>query len=198
MHADMYARFFLRRLASRVAWTAKHPVFVLRLFWYRFDAFPWIVAAVVGALGIGIALVLEATHERRAEQQDMLCLARNIYFEARGEPATGQYAVAEVTMNRFASGRYGDTVCEVVYWKRWDPVRKRYVGAFSWTELGELPPPSGEEWLRAVAIAESVYTGSEAPVLDDRTMFYHATWIKPDWAHGKRQVAKIGGHVFYR
>jgi len=35
-------------------------------------------------------------------------------------------------------------------------------------------------------------------VLDDRTMFYHATYIKPDWAHGKRQTARIGGHVFYR
>jgi N-acetylmuramoyl-L-alanine amidase len=198
MQAAMSMRFFARELASRIAWTAKHPVFVLRLAWYRFDAFPWIVAAVIGALGVAVARVREAPHERPVVRGELLCLAKNIYYEARGEPATGQAAVAEVTMNRYASGRYGDTVCDVVYQKRWDPIRKRYVGAFSWTELDELPPLSGQEWLRAVTIADSVYTGSEAPVLDDRTMFYHATWMKPDWAHGKRQVAKIGGHVFYR
>src|SRR5215470_7187767 len=34
------------------------------------------------------------------------CLANAIYFEARGEPLQGQLAVAEVVMNRAASGRY--------------------------------------------------------------------------------------------
>jgi N-acetylmuramoyl-L-alanine amidase len=198
MQAAMSMRFFLRGVASRVAWTAKHPVFVLRLAWYRFDAFPWIVVAVVAALGVATALVLEANQERQFERQELLCLAKNVYFEARGEPSVGQYAVAEVTMNRYASGRYADTVCGVVYYKKWDPLRKRYVGAFSWTELEKLPPVAGVEWLRAVTIAQAVYTGSEDPVLDDRTMFYHATWMKPDWAHSKRQVAKIGGHVFYK
>jgi N-acetylmuramoyl-L-alanine amidase len=198
MQAVMSTRFFLRGLASRVAWTAKHPTFVLRLFWYRLDAFPWIVALIVAAIGGAIALVLVATHERHLERQELLCLARNIYFEARGEPAAGQYAVAEVTMNRYASGRYGDTVCEVVYYKRWDPIRKRYVGAFSWTEFAELPAVGGKEWLRAVTIAEAVYSGQDEPVLDDRTMFFHATWMKPEWADAKRKVARIGGHVFYK
>src|SRR5687768_6444313 len=39
----------------------------------------------------------------RARARDIRCLAENIYFEARGEPLRGQYAVAEVTMNRLAS-----------------------------------------------------------------------------------------------
>ena len=29
-------------------------------------------------------------------------------------------------------------------------------------------------------------------------MFFHATYIKPDWAKGKRPLARIGGHVFYK
>jgi N-acetylmuramoyl-L-alanine amidase len=198
MQAAMSTRFFVRELASRVAWTAQHPTFVLRLAWYRFNPLPWIIVAVLAALGGAISLVLDATQQRRAERQELLCLAKNIYFEARGEPTAGQVAVAEVTMNRVASRRYPDTVCAVVYQKNWDPIRKRYVGAFSWTELDELPPLAGEEWLRAVTIADAVYRGREAPVLDDRAMFYHATYIKPDWAHTKRQVARIGGHVFYR
>jgi N-acetylmuramoyl-L-alanine amidase len=197
MQAAMSTRLFLRGLASRVAWTAKHPTFVLRLFWYRFNPFPWIIAAVLAALGFAISLVLDTTQELRAERRELLCLAKNIYFEARGEPTAGQYAVAEVTMNRLYSGRYADTLCGVVHQKNWDPIRKRYVAAFSWTEL-EWPAPGGEEWRRALTIAEAVYNRRESPVLDDRAMFYHATYIMPDWARGKRQVARIGGHVFYR
>jgi spore germination cell wall hydrolase CwlJ-like protein len=198
MLADMSAKFFFRDVAKRVAWTAKHPVFVLRLFWYRLELFPLLVAGVVALLGTGVYFVLETTQELRAERQELLCLAKNIYYEARGEPAAGQYAVAEVTMNRVASGRYADTVCGVVYQKNWDPIRKRYVGAFSWTELDELPALGGEEWLRALTIAQSVYYGREEPVLAATALFYHATYIKPDWANTKRQVARIGGHVFYR
>jgi N-acetylmuramoyl-L-alanine amidase len=198
MLAVMSAKFFFRDVAKRAAWTAQHPVFVLRLFWYRFNPFPWIIMAIVGAMGVAVALVLDATQELRTERHEILCLAKNIYYEARGEPATGQVAVAEVTMNRLASGRYADTVCGVVYQQNWDTIRKRYVGAFSWTELDELPALTGEEWLRALSIADAVYSGRESPVLDDRVMFYHATYIKPDWAHTKRQMARIGGHVFYR
>ena len=198
MHAVMSAKLFFRNVAKRVAWTAKHPVFELRLAWYRFNPFPWIVAAIIAGLGGAIALAVDATNELRAERREMLCLAKNVYFEARGEPAAGQIAVAEVTMNRVASGRYADTVCGVVYQKNWDPIRKRYVGMFSWTELDELPALAGDEWMRALTIAEAVYHGREPAVLDERAMFYHATYIKPDWAHSKRQVARIGGHVFYR
>ncbi len=198
MHGVMSAKFFLRDVAKRIAWTAKHPLFELRLAWYRFNPFPLIVVAIVGGLAVAISFAIDAMQDVRAERQEMLCLAKNVYYEARGEPAAGQIAVAEVTMNRLASGRYADTLCGVVYQKNWDPIRKRYVGAFSWTELDELPPLAGDEWLRALTIAEAVYRGNEPSVLDDRTMFYHATYIKPDWAHGKRQTARIGGHVFYR
>src|SRR5690606_31780865 len=33
----------------------------------------------------------------RQREVDLQCLAENIYYEARGEPLDGQYAVAEVT-----------------------------------------------------------------------------------------------------
>jgi len=161
MHGVMSAKFFLRDVARRIAWTAKHPLFELRLAWYRFNPFPLIVVAIVGGLAVAISFAIGAMGDLRAERQEMLCLAKNVYYEARGEPAAGQIAVAEVTMNRLASGRYADTLCGVVYQKNWDPIRKRYVGAFSWTELDELQPLAGDEWLRALTIAEAVYRGNE-------------------------------------
>ncbi|MGB7542772.1 MAG: cell wall hydrolase [Burkholderiales bacterium] len=169
----------------------------VRVFWYTFDKEPWAFALIVGLIITLFGFALQAHFAHQDDRRDLVCLARNVYYEARGEPAAGQYAVAEVTMNRKASGRFSDTVCGVVYQKNWDPLRKRYVGAFSWTEFDEAPTPGGEEWRRAWKVAEAVYYRREAPVLEG-ALFYHATYIKPHWARGKRPVTRIGSHVFYK
>ena len=174
--------------------------------WQRTDKEPWvfalILAVIVGILGVTLRAVFAYQDERKElaraeERRDLTCLAWNVYFEARGEPLAGQRAVAEVTMNRRASGRYSDTVCGVVYQQAWDPLRKRYVGAFSWTERKVLPLPAGEEWERARRVAESVYFMQEPPTLHG-VMHFHSVHIKPEWAAGKEPVARIGRHVFYK
>ena len=48
-------------------------------------------------------------------ENDVHCLALNIYFEARGEPEKGQHAVGHVVMNRVAHSRYPNSVCGVVH-----------------------------------------------------------------------------------
>ena len=178
----------------------------LRNAWFRLDKEGLVVAAlvlgVVGSLVFAMQAVFaerDASRERlRAyNEENLACLARNIYFEARGEPLAGQYAVAEVTMNRKASGLYPDTVCEVVHQKSWDPLRGRYVGAFSWTELDDLPAPTGAEWQQAQEVAQAVYYSRYAPVLHG-ALYYHATYIRPPWARQKKLVSRIGRHVFYR
>jgi spore germination cell wall hydrolase CwlJ-like protein len=169
----------------------------LRVSWYFADKEPLILALVLALIGAAFYFALRAAYAHRDERRDLVCLARNVYFESRGEPLAGQHAVAEVTMNRRASGRYPGTVCGVVYQKNWDSLRKRYVGAFSWTEFDTLPPPEGEQWLQAWDVAEAVYYRREPAVLDG-AMFFHAVYIMPDWARTKRPIARIGGHVFYR
>lgn len=57
--------------------------------------------------------------------------------------------------------------------------------------------PAGAEWRRAWKVAEAVYYEQREPALDG-ALFYHAAYIQPDWAKGKRQIARIGGHVFYK
>lgn len=177
-----------------------------RIYWNRTDkgvlVFLSAVGLVIAIFTFALKAVFAYQDERRnraleVHRQNLNCLARNVYFEARGEPVAGQYAVAEVTMNRKASPLYPRTICEVVYQKNWDPLRKRYVGAFSWTEFNSLPEPTGPEWERAWKIAEAVYYGVEPPRLEG-ALFFHATYIRPDWAKEKRRVARIGRHVFYR
>jgi spore germination cell wall hydrolase CwlJ-like protein len=178
----------------------------LRVLWYRTDKAPLIAALifslVVGAL-VGAAMSVfnyrdaQAAAVRAFHAKSLECLARNVYYEARGESMAGQYAVAEVTMNRKASPRYPKTVCAVVYQKSWDPLRGRWVGAFSWTEFDSLDEPVGPEWQRAVAIAEEVYYQKRAPAMPGVTHF-HATYIQPEWSKERERVAKIGRHIFYR
>jgi spore germination cell wall hydrolase CwlJ-like protein len=193
----MFSRLFYADLPSRLSSAVSRRWYDWRVSWYAWDKEPWVFALVLGLIAAIFVLALQAVYARQDHRRNLVCLARNVYFEARGEPAAGQYAVAEVTMNRKTSGRYPDTVCGVVYQKNWDPLRKRYVGAFSWTEFDSLPTPMGEDWLRAWEVAEGVYYGREPPVLEG-AMFFHATYIKPDWARGKRPLARIGGHVFYK
>jgi spore germination cell wall hydrolase CwlJ-like protein len=178
----------------------------LRLRWYRADKEVLAALLLVGAVLAGLGLALHAVfaskdaareRAREAEAQELACLARNVYFEARGEPAAGQYAVAEVTMNRKGVARFPDTVCGVVHERNWDAIRGRYVGAFSWTEFNVLPEPSGVEWGHARKVAEEVYFRRVPPRLQGATHF-HATHIAPAWAKEKKPVARIGRHVFYR
>ena len=74
-----------------------------------------------------------------ADEAEVVCLAENIYHEARGEGIEGMLAVGHVTMNRVESSRFPDTVCGVVrqtkYIKSWRtgelvPARNRC--QFSW------------------------------------------------------------------
>ena len=167
----------------------------LRLFWYRLDkaalAAALFFALVVGALMFAAGAVFnqrdaqrEALREFHARSVD--CLALNIYYEARGESRAGQYAVAEVTMNRKASPLYPKTVCEVVYQK----------SAFSWT-ADDVDAPAGAEWQRAIRVAEDVYFERRPPALPG-VLHYHATYVRPDWSRERVRVARIGRHVFYR
>jgi N-acetylmuramoyl-L-alanine amidase len=157
---------------------------------------PWIFGSLLVTMFGLFGFAWNSTVTYQDERRSLTCLALNIYHEARGEPEAGQYAVAEVTMNRVASRFYPDTVCGVVYEKRWDALRQRYVGAFSWTEFDSVPPPKDVEWQRAQEIAEEIYYRRRAPVLAG-ALFYHANYIKPSWSLDKQPVARIGRHIFY-
>jgi len=202
----MNARTYLAELSSRLYWAMAPARRELRLFWYRADREAIAFALFAGAILTGFAFALRAyfayqdeVRERalQAMHQELTCLARNVYYEARGEPVAGQYAVAEVTMNRKAAARYPESVCAVVYQRNWDVLRGRYVGAFSWTEFSTLPEPRGAEWERARKVAQEVYAGRHAPELQG-AMYFHATYMKPAWAAEKKLVARIGGLAFYR
>ena len=171
----------------------------LRSWWItrETDYFPVVLLFGLTTVITIISIAVVQSTETQADNRQLTCLALNIYHEARGEPTAGQYAVAEVTLNRVASPHYPNTICEVVYQKNWDSIRRRYVGAFSWTEFEVKPKLKKKEWHRAIEVATAIYHHDQESELDG-ALFYHARSIKPSWAHKKTPVARIGRHIFYR
>ncbi len=117
---------------------------------------------------------------------DMNCLATAVYFESKGEPLLGQLAVARVILNRASSGRFAPTVCGVV----------KQPSQFSFVRGGGLPAvASNAQWKRAVGIARVALDKlAKGPAAD--ALYFHARRVAPNW--GKRQVAAVGNHIFYR
>ena len=120
---------------------------------------------------------------------DMKCLAQAVYFEARGEPLSGQLAVARVVINRTASGLYPSDYCSVVTQR----------AQFSFVKGGRIPQAdeSSRAWLRAKAIAQIAHPDLWECEADD-ALYFHATYVNPRWARRKTQLARIDTHVFYR
>jgi N-acetylmuramoyl-L-alanine amidase len=117
------------------------------------------------------------------------CLATAVYFEARGESAEGQLAVAKVVMNRAASGKYPTDWCSVV--------KQPY--QFSFVRRGQFPAAdtSCEAWKKAEAVAE-LAVANVVPTLSDDVLWYHADYVAPSWRNNLQEVQKIGAHIFYR
>lgn len=126
----------------------------------------------------------------RYTKTDKFCLAKNIYHEAGVEPYLGKLAVAQVTLNRQATGKWGTNICSVVM----SPYQ------FSWTseQWKKWTRPEGKLWAESLRIAEQVLDqGVRLPYLRD-SLYFHADYVAPRWRHQKIQVAKIGAHIFYR
>lgn len=117
------------------------------------------------------------------------CLANAVYFEARGEPLQGQLAVAEVVINRTASGRYPTSFCEVVA----QPAQ------FSFVHRGRIPQAdrSSEAWRRAVGIARVAAEGLAPRLLPSSCLWYHANYVSPSWGRRLAETTRIGLHIFY-
>ena len=121
------------------------------------------------------------------------CLAQAVYYEARGEPAEGQAAVAQVVLNRTRSGRHPADVCGVVF------EGAAHAGCqFSFAcdpHLGGRRPEL-LAWRRAETVASQALTGPGRPELAG-ALNYHADYVKPRWAAQLERTAEIGRHIFY-
>ena len=153
-------------------------------------------------------LYTESTHP------ELYCLAMNIYFEAKSEPIAGQYAVADVVLNRVNDARYPNSICEVVLqgpvresWKtkkdpdlpkeerKFNPVKHKC--QFSWYCDGKADKVrDGDAWRKAQEIAYRIVNESKFRGVTESSTHYHATYVSPKWAPQLDLVGRIGTHIF--
>jgi hypothetical protein len=142
----------------------------------------------------GLVLLLFSSGDI-APEQDVNCLALNIYFEARNEPEVGRRAVAHVVLNRVADRRWPNTPCAVIAqgWPEAGPLCQ-----FSWYCDGRSDVPrAGAHWRDATRLADMVYQGrSQDPT--GGAFWYHADYVAPWWRKHLQRGPKIGHHIFYQ
>lgn len=134
-----------------------------------------------------LASLVDAHASPSVADREMECLAGAIYFESKGEPLSGQLAVAEVIINRAKSGKYPRTHCGVV----------KQPGQFSFVRGGRMPSIAKDSpaWRKAVAIAHIAANDlADSPV--PAATAFHATYVSPRWR--MKRLATVGRHVFYR
>lgn len=122
-------------------------------------------------------------------KQEKECLARNIFFEAGVESIEGKIAVAQVTLNRMKSKRWGKNLCDVVYAKK----------QFSWTiqPKKRYSTPKGKLWLESLKAKQMFLEGQRIKGLEE-SLHYHTDYIiQPKWAKTMPAAKKVGQHIFY-
>src|SRR6056300_653967 len=166
--------------------------------------------------GYQYALAKEADLLNQEMFKQELCMAMNLYHEARGDNVAGMYAVADVVLNRVQDRRYPNTVCEVVHqgpvresWKTrkdtnlpdseriYYPVRHQC--QFSWYCDGQSDEVNDETaWALSQEIAYKIMNDERYRGITEGSTHYHATYVNPSWSRELTTVGRIGSHIFYR
>lgn len=145
----------------------------------------------------------ENANAKTIDVEAQVCLAKNIYFEARDQGLASKMAVSLVVLNRVKHRQYPSTICEVVYqgptysWKPEFPVRNKC--QFSWYCDGKSDKPKEiEAWNKALEIASLILYSAENLVdFTEGATHYHAVYILPQWASHLIKIGRIEDHIFY-
>ena len=122
-------------------------------------------------------------------EQELNCLASNIYWEGRGESLKGRLGIGLVTLNRVKDKAYPNSLCEVVY----DPFQ------FSWYWDGKSDIPTDKLAYEDAERLAATLTDPASSIVDFTagSLFYHADYVNPYWAASLRKTITVGTHIYY-
>ncbi|WP_372884908.1 cell wall hydrolase [Shimia sp.] len=137
---------------------------------------------------------IDARPPVKARGAEWQCLAEALYFEARGESTKGQFAVAEVILNRVDDDYYPASLCDVVN----QGTGRKYQCQFTYTCDGlsdKIREPQAYE--RVGKVARLMMDGAPRELTSGAT-HYHTKAVSPSWSRKFKRTATIGVHHFYR
>lgn len=130
------------------------------------------------------------SNSRTYTVEEHVCLAKNIYFEARQESLKGQLLVALVTLERVKDSRWPDNICDVVYDHK----------QFSWYWDGLSDNPKNIAKIEEITVIVKAILHPETSLIDftKNATHYHATYVEPKWAKSMIRLTQVGYHIAYR
>ncbi|WP_374725420.1 spore cortex-lytic enzyme [Neobacillus drentensis] len=114
-------------------------------------------------------------------QNDIQLMANAVYGESRGEPYTGQVAVAAVILNRVNSSTFPNTVSGVIF----EP------GAFTAVADGQIWLTPNENAKKAVIDAINGWDPT-----GEALYYFNPDTATSGWIWGRPQIKRIGKHIF--
>ena len=187
------------------------------------DSVTQIAYTLMIALNISMA---QDTGRKPLDNQQLFCMAQNIYFESRAEGEQGKQAVAHVVQNRIKDPKFPRTPCAVIqegrHFESWKtkgvemaPEQRQYIPRrnqcqFSWycdglkdiiwIQLRDGTPieANRQAWRDSVRIAVQVMQGELKDNTGGATYYYAHNLVYPSWADVKQQTQVIGDHTFMK
>ncbi len=153
---------------------------------------PLILAALtVGGTGAALAQAPKLDGTRPLDDP-LVCLARSIYFEARGRSIKEMTAVGFVVVNRARDTEFPDDICAVIKEGGEEPPCQ-----FNWWCDGRSDIATNKlEYNRTVKVARGILDGTAEDPTNGANMF-HNRQVKPAWAKVASPRGRIGAHYFY-
>lgn len=123
---------------------------------------------------------------KKHNSQEIVWLAKNIYFEARNQPLVGQIAVGQVVMNRYRSLSFPNSIYEVITQDK----------QFSWySDKRSNNPKNITAFAKCYILAKEIYEG-KYPDLINKSVFYHTVKVDPVSLRSHKVEVIISNHVF--
>lgn len=133
------------------------------------------------ALGISLSGATSSFSSSSASSTDLNLLARVVYGEARGEPYTGQVAVAAVVLNRVRSSSFPNSVAGVVYQS----------GAFDCVSDGQINLTPNQSAYNAAKDALNGWDPTYGCLF-----YYNPRTATSKWMLSRTVKLSIGNHAF--
>ena len=133
------------------------------------------------AQALGISLSSNTSSSQTTSSTNLNLLARVVYGEARGEPYTGQVAVAAVVLNRVKSSSFPNTVAGVVYQS----------GAFDCVSDGQINLTPNQSAYNAARDALNGWDPTYGCLF-----YYNPRTATSKWMLSRTVKLNIGNHAF--
>jgi len=162
--------------------------------------------------------IINIKHETKAEElytsqelnrkhafynEEIECLATNLYHEARNESKIGQMAVNFVVFNRVRSENFPNTICEVTlqaksYKSNGEPTLNSC--QFSWYCDGRADEINNVKKYNEIhQLSQTMfYNANRLNDVTEGALYYHADYVNPKWSKIFEKVVQIDTHIFYK